>query len=282
MDWTGRFGPASWTGAFGPVVLGVVNVTPDSFSDGGRWLAPDAAVAHGLALLDDGADWLDVGGESTRPGAPPVDTDEELRRVLPVIEGLVRARPDVVVSVDTRRAVVAEAALTAGARVVNDVTGLSDAAMRAACARAGCAVILMHMRGTPETMQSMTTYEDLVGEVGASLDASARAAMDAGIARERIAVDPGVGFAKTSEANPVLIAGIPRILEYGWPVVVGASRKRFVGDLTGVPVAADRVHGSVGAALAAFANGASVLRVHDVRATREALQVYRACRGDRR
>lgn len=255
-----------------------MNVTPDSFSDGGAFLDPRVAVEHGLRLLDEGADWLDIGGESTRPGAAPVDAAEELRRVLPVVEGLARARPDAVLSIDTAKAAVARAALDAGARVVNDVTALRDPDMAAACVAAEATVVLMHLRGDPLTMQRDTRYADLVGEVVAGLQARVAVARAAGIRADRIWVDPGLGFGKAPADNPRLVAATARIAaETGCPVLVGASRKRFVGELTGVQRAADRVYGSIGAALAASAAGASAVRVHDVGATRQALTVYNAC-----
>ena len=260
-------------------LLGVVNVTPDSFSDGGRWLDPGAAVAHATTLLDEGADAVDVGGESTRPGSGGVSLDEELRRVIPVIRGILAARPGAVVSVDTSKAAVARAALDVGATWVNDVTGLGDPDMAGVCARAGANLVVMHLRGTPATMQDDTRYADLVGEVADQLRQRARQAEAAGVARERIVVDPGLGFGKDPLDNPALIAAVPRFKALGYPVMIGASRKGFVGRLTGVTQAADRVFGSVGAALAAAEAGADWLRVHDVRATREALVVFEACRG---
>lgn len=263
-----------------PLLVGIVNVTPDSFSDGGRFIDPDVAVRHGLQLLEAGADWLDIGGESTRPGAAQVDERAERQRVVPVIERLHEARPDVVLSIDTSKARVAAAALEAGATVVNDVTALSDPEMGPLCAHAGASVILMHMRGRPETMQKRTDYTDLVGEVCAHLQERVRLARSSGIPAERIWVDPGVGFGKAPADNPQLIAATGRLRDLtGCRVLIGASRKRFIGDLTGVVSAAERVHGSVGAALAAAEAGADALRVHDVAATRQALTVYRACRG---
>jgi dihydropteroate synthase len=259
--------------------MGVVNVTPDSFSDGGRLATPEAAVAHALRLLDEGADWLDIGGESTRPGAAPVPADEELHRVLPVVAGIVAARPDAIVSIDTSKAAVAERAIAAGARIVNDVSALGDPAMAAVVARAGSTLILMHRRGTPDTMQKDTRYDDLVGEVESFLRDRVDTAERAGVARRDIVVDPGIGFGKAWTDNPRLVAAVPRFRRLGYRVLVGASRKAFVGRLTGVEHAADRVFGSIGAALAAAEAGADVIRVHDVRATREALAVYLACRS---
>lgn len=263
-----------------PLLMGVVNVTPDSFSDGGRWFAPDLAIDHGLRLLDEGADWLDVGGESTRPGAARVPAEEELRRILPVIRGLRAARPSAVLSIDTRKATVAAQAIEAGASVVNDVGALSDPEMARTCAAAGVTLVLMHMRGQPETMQRDTAYDDLVGEVAAFLAERSARAVAAGVAPERVVLDPGLGFGKDPLDNPRLIAAVPRFRALGHRVLIGASRKAFVGRLTGVSDPALRVYGSIGAALAAAAAGADLLRVHDVRATREALAVFAACRAD--
>ena len=264
-----------------PLVMGIVNTTPDSFSDGGRFVVGDqvrvdAAVEHALRLLDEGAHLIDVGGESTRPGAEAVGAAEETERVVPVIEGVLAARPGAVISVDTSKASVARAALDAGARWVNDVTGLGDPELGSVCARAGCELVLMHMRGTPRTMQANTSYDDLVGEILAGLRDSVARAVDAGVDPARILVDPGVGFGKSFEDNPRLIAAVPRFAALGHRVLIGASRKGFIGRLTGVERASERVHGSVGAALAAAARGAHVVRVHDVAATVQALAVFRA------
>lgn len=271
-------GPGSGKGL--TLLMGVVNVTPDSFSDGGTWFEGVAAIDHGLRLLDEGADWLDVGGESTRPGSASVAVDEELRRVVPVIEGLAKRRPNAILSVDTSKAPVAARAIDAGATVVNDVTALGDEGMAGLVARSGVTLVVMHMRGQPGTMQDDTGYADLVEEVRAFLVARAALAEAAGVARERILVDPGLGFGKASADNPKLVAAIPRFRSTGYRVLVGASRKSFIGKLTGVARAVDRVHGSIGAALAAAEAGADVIRVHDVRATREALTVWQACRGE--
>jgi dihydropteroate synthase len=252
------------------VIMGIVNVTPDSFSDGGRYLDPEAAIAHGRELLAGGADILDVGGESTRPGAAAVGAAEEAARVLPVIGAL--AADGARVSVDTSKAEVAAAALEAGAEIVNDVTALADPAMAAVCAEAGCGLVLMHMKGTPRTMQDDPTYGDVVAEVREFLAGRVEAAVAAGIDRERIWVDPGIGFGKTVEHNLELIARLDRIAALGRPVVVGASRKNFIGKITGRPVD-QRLGGSIAAGVSAVAAGASVLRVHDVAATVEALRV---------
>ena len=257
--------------------MGIVNTTPDSFSDGGRFQAADAGIRHGLHLLDEGADWVDVGGESTRPGAAPVGArTRKLARVVPVIEGILAARPRAIVSVDTQKATVAERALRAGARVVNDVSGLRDPDMAGVVARAQAGLVVMHMRGEPRTMQTDTHYEDLVTEVRQALARSVARATAAGVPADRIAVDPGVGFGKSLSDNPRLIRELQAFAGLGHPVLIGASRKAFIGALTGVQAASERVHGSVGAALAAAHCGARILRVHDVAATVQALAVYRA------
>lgn len=264
-----------------PLLMGILNVTPDSFSDGGRWFEPAAAIARGLELLDQGADWLDIGGESTRPGADPVPAEVEIERVVPVVTELARLRPDALLSIDTVKPVVARAAVEAGARLVNDVSGLADPELLDVCAETGAGIALMHTRGTPRTMQQFTDYDDLVEEVARALDALAARARAAGVSPSRILIDPGLGFAKKPADNPRLIASIPRFSALGYPVLVGASRKRFIGELTGIADPTQRVFGSIGAALAAASAGASVLRVHDVAATRQALTLYGACRrGD--
>jgi dihydropteroate synthase len=262
-----------------PLVMGIVNVTPDSFSDGGRHLHAADAVARGLQLVDEGADLLDLGAESTRPGAAPVPLELELTRLRPVLEGLRRAGCRAPISVDTSKAAVARAALAAGASWVNDVSALQDPEMASVCAASGCDVVLMHRRGDPTTMQRDTRYADLIGEIEAHLLARAALAERAGIDRARIVLDAGLGFGKSSLDNPRLIAATPRLRSHGYRVLVGASRKRFIGELTGVGEAPARVHGSVGAALAAAALGADIVRVHDVAATVQALAVFVACVG---
>lgn len=256
-----------------PLVMGIVNVTDDSFSDGGRYRDPARAIAHGLKLRDDGAGLVDVGGESTRPGAQPVPADEELRRVLPVIEALVRE--GVAVSVDTLKPEVMKAAIEAGCAVVNDVNALRAPGAIEAVARADVGVVAMHMQGTPRTMQQAPRYDDVVAEVEEFLAARAAALVDAGIARSRIALDPGFGFGKAMEHNVALFRGLPRLCALGYPVLVGVSRKRMIGELTGRGIA-ERAAGSVAAALLAAQNGAAILRVHDVRETIDALKVLRA------
>jgi dihydropteroate synthase len=263
-----------------PLVMGIVNVTPDSFSDGGRFGTTDAAIAHGLSLLDEGADWLDVGGESTRPGAPPVSLEDECARVLPVIEGLTRRAPGTVISVDTSKAEVARRALAAGARVVNDVTALGDARMGEVIAQAGAAACLMHMQGTPRTMQQDPRYDDVVADVAGSLAQALERATLAGVDRRRLLVDPGIGFGKTLAHNLELVRHLDALRALGAPILLGASRKSFLGAVTGVKDASQRVLPSaVTAALVAARGQADVLRVHDVKATREALAVACAVRS---
>lgn len=277
--------PAVWRLPRGPVVLdrpfvlGIVNVTPDSFSDGGRYDVPAVAVAHALSLLDAGADGVDVGGESTRPhNAGPVPVATELARVVPVVAAVRARRPDAIVSVDTVKAAVAAAALDAGADVVNDVSGFRlDPALPGVCAGARAGVVLMHSRGPVAEMATFAHAwydgDDPVAAVVSELARAVAVALAAGIAPEAIVVDPGVGFAKTGAHSVAVLAGLPRVAALGRPVLVGASRKRFVGELSGVEVAADRVHGSVGAHVAALARGARLFRVHDVQPHREALDV---------
>jgi dihydropteroate synthase len=252
-------------------VLGIVNVTPNSFSDGGQFLEAPRAIDHGLRMRDEGADFVDVGGESTRPGAEAVPLDEELRRIMPVIEALVRE--GVRVSVDTLKPEVMRAAIAAGCAVVNDVNAFQAPGAIEAVARAQVGLIVMHMQGTPQTMQKAPHYEDVVSEVGAFLRARARALEDAGVAHERIVVDPGFGFGKTVEHNKQLFRALPALASMGYPVVAGVSRKKMIGDFTGRP-AEERAAGSVAAALLAAQNGASLLRVHDVKQTVDALNVW--------
>lgn len=256
--------------------MGIVNVTPDSFSDGGSFLDPDDAHAHGVRLLEEGADLLDVGGESTRPGASAVAAAEERGRVLPVIERLLAE--GAVVSVDTSKAEVADAALAAGASVVNDVTALGDRRMAEVCARHDAGLVLMHMLGTPRTMQRDPTYGDVVSEVAEYLASRLQIAIRAGVGAERIRLDPGIGFGKTVEHNLQLIAGMPKLLELGQPVVVGVSRKSFLGALTGRAVG-ERLGAGLAANLACVVGGATTLRVHDVAAGKEALRVAAAILG---
>ena len=260
-----------------PLLMGIVNVTPDSFSDGGEFLDAGAAIAHGRRLLAEGAGILDIGGESTRPGAESVAVDEEVRRVAPVIGAL--AGDGAKVSVDTSKAEVAEAAIEAGAAIVNDVTALADSRMGAVCAATGVGVILMHMLGTPRTMQDDPRYDDVVADVGDFLEARIAAAEEAGIERGRIMVDPGIGFGKTLDHNLELIRGVGALRErLGCPIVLGASRKRFIGALTGRDVD-ERLGGTIATNVIGCLNGADVLRVHDVAATRDALEVAAVVAG---
>lgn len=258
-------------------VMGVLNVTPDSFSDGGKFAEASAAIAHGKALIAAGAELLDVGGESTRPGAEPVSAEVELKRVLPVIEGLKGA--GAVISIDTQKAVVAEAALKAGAQVVNDVGGLRDDAMIDVIARAGATACVMHMLGTPQTMQNDPRYADVGAAVLDALEASLRRAEEKGIPRSRLWVDPGIGFGKTLEHNVELLKRLGDLRLLGCPVVAGVSRKKFIGALTKREVPADRLIGSTAAAaIIASHRGVDIVRAHDVAQTKEALAVADALR----
>jgi dihydropteroate synthase len=258
-----------------PRVMGVVNVTPDSFSDGGAHATVEAAVAHGLQLAEQGADILDVGGESTRPGAEPVSLDEELRRVVPVIEQLA-ARTTLPISVDTFKPEVMRAAVAAGAGMINDIQALRMPGALAAAAELKVPVVLMHMLGEPRSMQDSPVYDDVVGEVHRFLAERIFDAEMAGIEKRRLLVDPGFGFGKTSAHNLALLAGLNRFVELGVPVLAGLSRKRTIGELTGREVPHERVAGSVAAHLIAAQRGAMLLRVHDVAATVDALKVWLA------
>jgi dihydropteroate synthase len=261
----------------GPVVVGILNVTPDSFSDGGRFLDPEAAAKRAAAMLDEGAGIIDVGGESTRPGSDPVPQEEEIRRVVPVVERILAARPEAVISVDTYRPATAAAALEAGALLVNDVTALrGDPRMISVVADARCPVILMHLQGEPKTMQREPRYTDVVSEVRDFLGSRAEHAIAAGVRPEDVIVDPGIGFGKNLDHNLALLRNLDAIVDLGFPVLVGASRKRFIGSITGVGEAAGRVFGTVATTVLAYEKGATLFRVHDVRANREALAVAEA------
>jgi len=260
------------------LVMGVLNVTPDSFSDGGRHLEPADALAHARRLASEGADVIDVGAESTRPGAEPVDPEEQWRRLEPVIGPL--AREGRCVSVDTASAIVAARALQAGAAIVNDVTALSDPAMAEVAAKDGAGVVLMHMRGTPPTMQHDPGYSDVVREVREELAARLAAARAAGIAEDRIVCDPGIGFGKALEHNLELIARLGELAPLGRPILIGASRKSFLGKLSGAGVE-DRLAGGLAAHALAVWNGATVVRTHDVAETVQAIAVARAVRSAR-
>jgi len=261
-----------------PLLMGIVNVTPDSFHDGGRFASPGDAVGRARRLIDEGADIIDLGGESTRPGAQPVAADEELRRVMPVLEALCGA--GVPLSVDTRQPAVMRAALAAGATMINDVSALRAQGALEAVAGTDASVCLMHMQGEPRTMQEAPRYADVVGEVTAFLEGRIGACLAAGISRQRIVVDPGFGFGKRFEDNLALAGALPSLARLA-PVLVGLSRKSMIGAMTG-RAAADRLAGSVSAALWAARRGAAILRVHDVAATRDALAVWRQLEGEGR
>ena len=256
-----------------PLVVGIVNVTRDSFSDGGRFFEPSRAIAHGLELRDDGADLIDLGGESSRPGAEPVALEEELSRVMPLIEAL--AREGVPVSVDTMKPGVMRAAVDAGACMVNDVNAFRAPGAIDAVRRSDVAACAMHMQGTPATMQVAPRYDDVVAEVAAFLRERACALEAAGIETQRIVIDPGFGFGKTLAHNIALFRALPALAAMGYPVLVGLSRKRSIGDITGRALE-ERMAGSVAAALLAAQNGASLVRVHDVKETVDAINVWRA------
>jgi dihydropteroate synthase len=259
--------------------MGVVNVTPDSFSDGGRWLDPAAAVAHGRTLVSEGAGIVDVGGESTRPGATPVGTGEELRRVIPVVEGLAGA--GAVVSIDTMKLEVARASVSAGAAYVNDVSAFrGDPGMAAFVAEAGCGCCLMHMLGEPGTMQDDPRYDDVVDEVKSFLSERVAFAIAEGVSESQIQIDPGIGFGKTVEHNLSLLARLDEIVALGFPVVVGASRKSFLARLIGTQEPQRRLAPTIAANLLAFERGARVFRVHDVQATHDALLLAATLRAN--
>jgi dihydropteroate synthase len=262
-----------------PVLIGVLNVTPDSFSDGGEFLDPDKAVVRAVSLLDEGALIVDIGGESTRPGSEPVSPDEELRRVMPVLRGILGVRPEAVVSIDTYRASTAEAALDAGARIVNDVTALRDPRMAGVVAERGCSIVLMHMRGEPKTMQQDPRYEDVVREVRDFLARRTERALQVGVEEENIIIDPGIGFGKTLEHNLTLLNRLGALVELGFPVLVGASRKSFLDKIVGSGSPKDRLFGTVATNVIAYEQGVSLFRVHDVRANREALAIAAAIRS---
>ncbi|ODT98235.1 MAG: dihydropteroate synthase [Planctomycetes bacterium SCN 63-9] len=261
-----------------PKVMGIVNITPDSFSDGGRNFADDAGVSHGLDLIAEGADLLDVGGESSRPGAEPVPLDEELRRVIPTIRGL-RERSPVTISIDTTKAEIARRAIEAGATIINDISALlGDPLMGRVAVESGAGVVLMHMQGTPQTMQIDPSYGDVVAEVYDFLAGRVEAAEALGIPRSRIAIDPGIGFGKTFEHNLELMRNVPRFVGLGCAVLVGISRKGFLKQITGRSMA-ERTMTSVVSSLAACEMGADVIRVHDVGAMVDAIKVWTAVHG---
>jgi len=260
-----------------PLIMGIVNVTPDSFSEGGRVFTSNADIlAYADTLIEQGADILDVGGESTRPGATAVSEADEMKRVLPVVEALAQRHPAAIISVDTLKSTVARAALEVGAHIVNDVSGLRlDPKMPEVVARSRAGVVIMHSRGDVADMASFehAEYGDTVGDVMFELRGQLDVAKAAGIAREAIAIDPGLGFAKRSDHSLAILGALPELVAWGYPILIGASRKRFIGEITGVKDPAGRLHGTLGANVAALARGARIFRVHDVRPAREALDV---------
>lgn len=259
-----------------PLVMGIINATPDSFSDGGRFFDPRSAIAAATVMMADGADIIDIGGESTRPGAAQVSLEEELERVVAVVEGVAEAGG--CVSIDTRHAPIAAECLRRGASIVNDVTGLRDPEMVEVARGSDAGLVVMHMRGEPGTMQGMAAYDDVVAEVVSFLRSRCEVLTDAGIAPSRIALDPGIGFAKTTAHNLELLRRLDEVVAIGRPVLVGASRKRFIGEITGVAEPRGRLAGSVAVALDSVMRGASIVRVHDVPETVQALAVARAIR----
>jgi len=262
------------------MIMGVLNITPDSFSDGGSFFSLQAAVDHGLALIAEGADIIDVGGESTRPGAQPVPEDEELRRVVPAIRAL-RAKTDCLLSIDTSKADVASAALDAGANIVNDITGLrGDPKMHEVAREAGAGVVIMHMQGTPRTMQAAPSYANVTAEVGDFFRQSIARAISCGLDPMSIALDPGIGFGKTFAHNRELLRNLPAFRVWDRPLVVGVSRKSFLGALTGSPALSERFWPGVAMTSFCRERGARILRVHDVQPNREALRMTGAILGD--
>lgn len=263
-----------------PLVMGVVNVTPDSFSDGGRFLDAEAARDHAISLLDAGADWLDIGGESTRPGAEPVGEAEEMDRVLPVIEAIRAARADTLISIDTMKPGVVGAAVGAGASMWNDVNALRAEGALETAAELDCLICLMHMQGEPQTMQANPSYDAVVTDVARFFGQQVGAAMSAGIERERLVLDPGIGFGKTLDHNLELMAGLDFLCDLGFPILFGGSRKRFIQAIDeSAADASDRLGGSLAAALNAACSGCALIRVHDVRETVQALKVQAAISG---
>jgi dihydropteroate synthase len=276
-----RFGDRAFDCSERTLVMGILNVTPDSFSDGGRFFTPVYASRHGLQLAADGADVIDVGGESTRPGSDPVDAEEEIGRVVPVIRRLVEEAPGVAISIDTRKAEVAAEALDAGASIVNDVSAGSDPFMFELVREAGAGLVLMHMKGDPKTMQQAPTYEDVVAEVHTYLRERVEAAVFAGVEPEQLAIDPGIGFGKDLDHNLALMHHVDALLDLGRPVLVGPSRKRFIGTILDLPED-QRDEGTAGAVAWMVARGAHAVRVHDVRTTVRAVRVIDAiARADR-
>lgn len=260
-----------------PYLMGVLNVTPDSFSDGGKFFSVDSAVSHSLRMMEEGADFVDVGGESSRPGAEPISVDEEMRRVMPVIEALARA--GAVISIDTYKPEVADAAIKGGANIVNDITGFQNPLMRDVVVSHQATAVIMHMQGKPQNMQDNPKYENVVREVKDFLKTQAELLISEGHDKEKIWIDPGIGFGKTLEHNLLLLRSVDDIATLGYPVLVGVSRKSFIGKLTDAPVPEERLSGSISAGIYAVTHGVSILRVHDVRETKQALDVWSALRN---
>jgi dihydropteroate synthase len=269
--------PIAGLGSGRPLIMGVINATPDSFYDGGRHTGADAAIAHGMALLEQGADILDAGGESTRPGADPVPESEELRRVIPVVRAL--ADQGAVVSIDTRNAGVLTGAADAGAKMINDVAALTRPGAMKAAADSGLPVVLMHSDADPRNMQNAPTYDDVVAEVFTYLQTRIAACEAAGIPHDRLIADPGIGFAKTPGHNAQLLAGLETFQDLGVPILLGVSRKSFIGHFSNGEAPDDRLPGSLAAALWGVTQGVSILRVHDVAKTAQALAIWRAASG---
>jgi len=255
-----------------PLIMGILNITPDSFSDGGRFFDWDKAVAHALHMVDDGADIIDIGGESSRPGAENVSIQEELDRVIPVIKEI-HAKTKVPISIDTVKADVAEAAIKAGASIINDISGLeNDPSIADVAAKHKSYLILMHMRGTPGNMQENTEYDDIIGEISLFLESAGRKAEQAGVKKEKIIIDPGIGFGKSADGNFRILKNLEKFLKLDYPVLIGASRKSFIGKTFGLDID-ERLEGSLAAACYAVLNGADIVRVHDVKETKKALDV---------
>lgn len=261
-----------------PLLMGIVNVTPDSFSDGGRFWKLDDAVNHAFRLVEEGADFLDVGGESTRPNADPVDEAEELRRVVPVIEAVARTST-VPISIDTFKPAVARAALDSGATIVNDISGLRDPQMIDVCRESRCGIVCMHMQGTPRTMQVAPHYDDVIADLEQFFIERLQTLTAAGIAAERIALDPGVGFGKTARHNVQILSSIHRFQQLGRPILIGHSRKRFLQKVTGREVD-ERLFGTIGVSVGLASQGVDIIRVHDVAANRDAITAFLATTGD--
>lgn len=261
-------------------LMGIVNVTPDSFSDGGRWFEPQRAIEHAVELLDCGADIIDIGGESTRPGADFIPIEEEIARVVPVIAGLKKVQPHCIISIDTRKSAVAKAAIEAGATILNDISGLKFSPdMAAIAATYNASLIIMHMRGTPETMQlpNNLEYDNVVDDVGRCLTETADKAIKAGVVPEKIIIDPGIGFAKNCRQNIALLAGIDKLQAFGYPVLVGPSRKAFIGQTLNISDPAQRQWGTAGVVAYLAMHKIDIIRVHDIREMAEMLQMFACC-----